>query len=153
MSEQCSLCSTIPSILVSPERSSRVAELISNNIPPSQSGRQFMQSLCTDYEDRLRQLDDRVSRVAQALAVLTAERDKFLSHIEDIKAIMHPMRSLPDDVLYEIFLHCIPNWTRDNLRHGQCNSHDSLDVKNAPWTFAQVCSRWRNVVLRLPSLW
>ncbi|KAF8907221.1 hypothetical protein CPB85DRAFT_1415353 [Mucidula mucida] len=153
MSEQCSLCSTIPSVLVSPERSSRVAELISNNIPPSQSDRQFMQSLCIDYEDRIRQLNDRVSRMAEALAVLTTERDKFLAHIEDTKAIMHPMRSVPDDILYEIFSHCIPNWTSDNLRHGQCNPHDSLDVKNEPWTLGQVCSRWRNVVLQLPSLW
>ncbi|KAK0488329.1 hypothetical protein EDD18DRAFT_1190537 [Armillaria luteobubalina] len=44
------------------------------------------------------------------------------------------MRSIPDDVLTEVFQHCVAS-----------RSHDSLDLRNPPRTLSYVSRRWRDL--------
>ncbi|KAF8918546.1 hypothetical protein CPB85DRAFT_1280234 [Mucidula mucida] len=79
------------------------------------------------------------------MASLTEDREKLLMHVDDGRKLLQPSRSLPDDVLLEIFTHCIP--------HPDDMYYFSLNSRNAPWTVSHVSSRWRRVVLSSPSLW
>lgn len=56
------------------------------------------------------------------------------------------MRSLPDDILIEIFQNCVPH----SLKMVQ---QDSLSPKFPPWILSHVCSRWRDISTCLPRLW
>ncbi|KAF9024251.1 hypothetical protein BDZ89DRAFT_1162324 [Hymenopellis radicata] len=41
---------------------------------------------------------------------LVEEREKLQLHLDDARKLLHPVRSLPDDILREIFSHCVPRW-------------------------------------------
>ncbi|KAF9023360.1 hypothetical protein BDZ89DRAFT_990001 [Hymenopellis radicata] len=79
------------------------------------------------------------------MELLTEERDKLLMHVDDGQKLLQPSRSLPDDILREIFTCCIP--------HPDDTGYSSLNSRNAPWSLSHVSSRWRRVVLSTPSLW
>ncbi|KAF9029377.1 hypothetical protein BDZ89DRAFT_906349, partial [Hymenopellis radicata] len=78
---------------------------------------------------------------------LVRARSQAESHLADAKSVIHPMRSLPYDVVSEIFSQCVPTWTMDDV------STQSLDPRLAPWTLTRVCFRWRHIALLLPNLW
>lgn len=58
------------------------------------------------------------------------------------------IHSLPDHVLAFVFLHCLES---KQTRAITVSHHFLLD--NSPACLSHVCSRWRELVLSLPSLW
>lgn len=73
-----------------------------------------------------------------------------------LQALLHPVRSLPDDVLMEIFEWCSPCLSSKKGPH-RCRSEirvcDSLNHNRHPWVLSQVSRRWRIIALSQPSLW
>ncbi|KIY72090.1 hypothetical protein CYLTODRAFT_418267, partial [Cylindrobasidium torrendii FP15055 ss-10] len=55
-------------------------------------------------------------------------------------------RTLPDDILRIVF-----QFAFDSREDPKIS--DTLRHNREPWTFAQVCRRWRNLVLATPELW
>ncbi|TEB39435.1 hypothetical protein FA13DRAFT_1807919 [Coprinellus micaceus] len=51
-------------------------------------------------------------------------------------------RSLPEDILREVFVQCLP------ITH-----NSTFSPRDAPVLLTHVCRRWRNVALSTPSLW
>lgn len=100
--------------------------------------------MVNESHSALAALNEQIIEVRQALEYLIQKRQTAQSDMEDAKKLLHPMRSIPDDVLIEIFQHCVPR---------AFESSDSLDLRNCPWTLSYVSRKWRDLSLSLPQLW
>ncbi|KAK0437698.1 hypothetical protein EV421DRAFT_1679435, partial [Armillaria borealis] len=103
-----------------------------------------LRELVDESKSALATLDQQIIEARQALDSLIQKQQIIQSDIEDAKKLLHPMRSIPDDVLTEIFLDCVAR---------AFESPDSLDLRNSPWTLSYVSRRWRDLSLSLPQLW
>ncbi|KAJ7590004.1 hypothetical protein C8J56DRAFT_1163730 [Mycena floridula] len=55
--------------------------------------------------------------------------------------VLLPLRSLPSELLSEIFVHCMPA------------KPETISPRNPPFTLSSVCSRWRAVAVSTPKIW
>ncbi|KAF8901104.1 hypothetical protein CPB85DRAFT_1324364 [Mucidula mucida] len=111
----------LPSTSQTP-RTPRVHHLLRSNYPPCEAE-------LTDFRNDIDQRIDSVKEQAE-------------SHLADAKSLIHPIRSLPNEILHEIFTYCVP--TRDTYFIPV--TVDSLDPRFAPHS-------WRELVISSPLLW
>ncbi|KAF7311748.1 F-box domain-containing protein [Mycena indigotica] len=78
----------------------------------------------------------------EQLAVLLQRREELETYIEAHQGFISVSRRLPQDILEEIFVACLPT-TR----------HCAAVVVEAPLLLTHVCSSWRTIALALPRLW
>ncbi|KAF9054964.1 hypothetical protein BDZ89DRAFT_912749, partial [Hymenopellis radicata] len=91
-----------------------------------------------------------ISQATDIIERLVKARTQILSHLQDAKSLIHPIRRLPSEILGEIFQHCVPTWA---LRPPKDSQYDSLDPRYSPWTLSHVCHLWRHIVTTSPYLW
>ncbi|KAF8887678.1 hypothetical protein CPB85DRAFT_1163909, partial [Mucidula mucida] len=97
----------------------------------------------------LQDLDEKIAQARETLDYLLQARKQAESHLADANCLLHPIRRLPNEIISEIFFHCVPNWhTRLSF-----SSEFTLDPRTAPWTLTTVTRRWRDIALSLPQLW
>ncbi|KAJ7086330.1 hypothetical protein B0H15DRAFT_740640, partial [Mycena belliarum] len=82
------------------------------------------------------------SRLQALIEDLCARRQRELDYIAAHKALVSPARRLPQDVLQEIFLACIPT-ARNAV----------MSAQEAPILLCRICSAWRTIALSIPALW
>ncbi|KAF8142240.1 hypothetical protein K438DRAFT_1583415, partial [Mycena galopus ATCC 62051] len=82
----------------------------------------------------------RLHSLDRQIAVLTEERDAVAEDIRSQSAVISASRRLPTEILCRILL-----LTLKPLAH--------MELPQAPWALAQICRRWRQVAIALPSLW
>ncbi|KAJ7739674.1 hypothetical protein DFH07DRAFT_708341, partial [Mycena maculata] len=87
--------------------------------------------------DFLRATDAEIERRESDIARLLCEVEELRRSSHRHKAIIHPIRRLPSEILGEIFQ--------------QLNDVEA--EKPAPLIFGEVCRQWRAIALSLPSLW
>ncbi|KAJ7772175.1 hypothetical protein B0H16DRAFT_1409618, partial [Mycena metata] len=56
--------------------------------------------------------------------------------------LISPLRSMPPEILQEIFMACLPT-----------EHYAIMDTSQAPLLFGRVCSSWRSISLSTPTLW
>ncbi|KAF8915121.1 hypothetical protein CPB85DRAFT_455491 [Mucidula mucida] len=83
------------------------------------------------------------------MARLSAARVHLQRHPCHVKAILHPIRALPQEIIREVFLWSAFSWN-DQAMDG---IHDSLYHLRPQWVFSQVCRRWRDITLSFPRFW
>ncbi|PBK80003.1 hypothetical protein ARMGADRAFT_884487, partial [Armillaria gallica] len=123
---------------------SHIKSLLRFNDPLLEVEMADLRELVNESHSALAALDEQIIEARQALEYLIQKRQTAQSDMEDAKKLLHPMRSIPDDVLIEIFQHCAPR---------AFESSDSLDLRNCPWTLSYVSKKWRDLSLSLPRLW
>ncbi|KAJ6585424.1 hypothetical protein B0H19DRAFT_892038, partial [Mycena capillaripes] len=70
------------------------------------------------------------------------KREVLKEEIEAHKALISPMRHLPQDLLQEIFTSCLPT------------KHNALvDPQSAPLLLGFICRHWRKIAHSTPRLW
>ncbi|KAJ7605416.1 hypothetical protein FB45DRAFT_1069376 [Roridomyces roridus] len=80
-------------------------------------------------------------RVKEAIAILTAQGNELEVFLQNHRAVMSPLRRLPNEMLSEIFLRCM-------------DFDAPFDpVRNEAWVLARVCRRWRSVASTTSHLW
>ncbi|KAJ4480916.1 hypothetical protein J3R30DRAFT_3287620 [Lentinula aciculospora] len=99
----------------------------------------------------LSDLNHRLENIKAEVAFFTVKREQLVTMIGTYRNVLHPIRRTPPEVLLEIFSYCVEFVDTDSPE--QYQKIDSLDTKQAPWSFAQVCKYWRSVVLECPLLW
>ncbi len=62
--------------------------------------------------------------------------------ISDYRALTAPIRRLPEDILQEVFLQCLPQTHNAIISSSEC-----------PVLLGRICRRWRDISLNTPSLW
>ncbi|KAK0202243.1 hypothetical protein DFS33DRAFT_1455954 [Desarmillaria ectypa] len=131
---------------------SRTIELLSSNDALIDPERAALKAVVIKGAEYLSVLQERISATRETLAALLEEQTRQIKHVADAKALLNPIRRLPEDVLIKVFTACIPNCI-DEMIYASPGEFDSLDTKNAPWVLSQVCVSWRRTALATAGLW
>ncbi|KAJ7592523.1 hypothetical protein C8J56DRAFT_478909 [Mycena floridula] len=86
--------------------------------------------------------NDEISRLTAAIDKLVLEREALKRNVTSYKAILAPIRRLPEDMLREIFVSCLPY-----------NKAMAPVITDAPLLLGRVCRSWRELSLSTPALW
>ncbi|KAF9029364.1 hypothetical protein BDZ89DRAFT_950640, partial [Hymenopellis radicata] len=127
-------------------RTARVEELLRENHPPLDVELSAFRSDIDNARAALQNLDAKIAQAEEVLNNLLSARQQAQLHLEEAKSLLHPLRSIPSELLVEIFSHCTPR-----VRHGE--DTDVLEPQRAPWLLTRVCHRWRELVINSPRLW
>ncbi|ESK93134.1 hypothetical protein Moror_8857 [Moniliophthora roreri MCA 2997] len=148
----CSICgSAVQAPSSSPSPSMEAENLLKTNETPY--NREACCASLADAEAYLGNLNAKIDRIEETLRLLWDEQKRCEYTVQTYKMILHPVRTLPDDVLWEIFAQCLDlNGFGKRLWGMECHP-DTLNPRTAPWTLGQVCHRWRTVALSSASLW
>ncbi|KAJ7898507.1 hypothetical protein B0H13DRAFT_2031678 [Mycena leptocephala] len=84
----------------------------------------------------------KLARLQSLIHDLTVQQDRVKAHIDSHRALMSYPRRLPQDVVEQIFLACLP--TRHN---------SVMSVAEAPLLLGHICSAWRSIAFAMPRLW
>lgn len=88
-------------------------------------------------------LETEISRLKNHLSLLVDIQGLMENQVNAQLSILSPFRRLPDEVLSEIFQHCLP--PNDAITPVSCF--------HAPFLVQGVCRRWRDVTRMTPTLW
>ncbi|KAJ7607904.1 hypothetical protein FB45DRAFT_1039974 [Roridomyces roridus] len=94
-----------------PQAGTRHYILLHSNEPPDSSDIPFIQSTSSRIGARLAVLDEELARLSQ----LAAERAALLAYDTQNKAVLSPVRRVPNEILYEIFLRTLPSVESDGF--------------------------------------
>ncbi|KZP23953.1 hypothetical protein FIBSPDRAFT_699756, partial [Athelia psychrophila] len=89
------------------------------------------------------ELDVEIGRLTGALTQLHRKRGNFESYMVAHQGLLSPLRSVPSEILAEIFLYFRAGWGRDA----------KSTTKIGPLAITGVCRRWRDIALETPPLW
>ena len=105
------------------------------NDPPPAAAIQEVKDLLTKSNQELLE--------AHAETLRLKEKAEYLQQlIDSYRAILSPFRNLPQDILREIFYHCLPT-----------DRNSIMSATEAPVVLTRVCSLWRSVALTTPHIW
>lgn len=62
------------------------------------------------------------------------------------RAILHPIRLIPREIIAEIVLHALNDPDGNPMPA-------TLGITEGPWPYSHICSLWRDVVVSYPKLW
>ncbi|RDB18307.1 hypothetical protein Hypma_000496 [Hypsizygus marmoreus] len=128
--------------LLSQEERAAISSAASHNDLLSDSLETTLDLLIADNKRSIVQLDDEIIHVQNILDGRRNQRMNHIAHIRQYQTLLAPHRTLPVDLLEEIFVRCSPQ-----------NAIIPYQTPQTPWTLIQVCSKWRQVALALPTLW
>jgi hypothetical protein len=84
---------------------------------------------------------------------ISPRRIQPTTEVDGARVASSPVRRLPQDVLSEIFLECVPKRDPGDFFTVFEKAVETFDVSKSPWVLAQVSQRWREVALNFPILW
>ncbi|PPQ63353.1 hypothetical protein CVT24_006726 [Panaeolus cyanescens] len=112
-----------------------------NDLPP--------EDIATDIKGALVEPQQQLDEVKRTIEVLNLtlqalerQRDDLQDRISSYTPIFSPIRRLPDDMLEEIFFHCLPQ-----------HRNPIPMISDCPLMLTFVCRKWRDVALSAPRLW
>ena len=118
------------------------AKLLTSNDPPSEDAIREMKGIMAGPLEELEATDRKIMDLEEQLQILKEKREGIRTSVQEYRTILSPMRQLPNDILREIFSHCLP-----------CHRNPVPIATEIPLLLAQVCSKWRAVVFSSPRLW
>ncbi|PPQ70715.1 hypothetical protein CVT24_000831 [Panaeolus cyanescens] len=114
--------------------------LVNDLAPPSVLS--CLQKLIKRPQKAISVLDEKIRDLDAKLNELRQQRSKLYKAISVYDPIFSPIRILPDDILAEIFVFCLPSDRNPVPFH--------LD---APLVLSLVCRKWRAISQSTPKLW
>ncbi|KAJ7589161.1 hypothetical protein C8J56DRAFT_937856 [Mycena floridula] len=141
------------------KRSARLDGLLASNDIPSTAEITNLANLASEAAQVARDLDQRIKELESILSLLGEARLEVVRLAEDCRAVMHPVRRLPQDILLEIFLEASAIkqgvWEAEvRVDHKESmRSVSSLNPRAAPWTLTHVGQRWRAIALADSRIW
>ncbi|KAJ7142018.1 hypothetical protein C8R43DRAFT_892128 [Mycena crocata] len=81
-------------------------------------------------------------RLNEQISDLSIQRDKLEESVRLQKALISPIRRLPDNVVRDIFSACLPS-----------NGGAAISAKEAPLLLCHISRTWRALALGTPILW
>ncbi|KAF7374640.1 hypothetical protein MSAN_00348900 [Mycena sanguinolenta] len=114
---------------------------LNTNYVPSDSEVLEIRARLVEPADELARIDARIEEMEIALVQLKEERALLKTPIDAHRALISPIRRIPQDVLIGIFLACLPS-----------EHHALIDPAEAPLLLGH-CRHWRGVAYSTPMLW
>ncbi|KAH6873691.1 hypothetical protein BKA70DRAFT_1352459 [Coprinopsis sp. MPI-PUGE-AT-0042] len=109
---------------------------IGTNYVPSDS------ELC-DIKHLVAEVEPDIDMYNAQIEEIKRHRDACIRFVESHRALIAPIKRIPDDILRSIFMLCLPE---EELR-GMMRSYE------APLLLSYVCRRWRALTLDAPIMW
>ncbi|KAJ7614740.1 hypothetical protein DFH06DRAFT_1368120 [Mycena polygramma] len=120
--------------------------LSSTNCAPSHIEAEQISELIHQGDTAISQLDDDILRATGTLANLIQRRQARGQEVRSLRGLISPIRRFPPEILSEIFVLCLRNYPLTD-------SYTSVDPRQPPFLFGQICTSWRNISLTTPRLW
>ncbi|KAK0483994.1 hypothetical protein IW261DRAFT_1466139 [Armillaria novae-zelandiae] len=141
--------------------------LLRSNDPPSPFEERELRDSMSIGEAHVTAIDDHVAALKELQRALSSqlaligaelegvesERGKVVARIAEHKRLLSPVRRLPPEILFKIFLGTI---TFPMPRTQSLRDEDWWDFhpsESALWSTELVCKSWRRAVLNFPELW
>lgn len=137
------LTSSINRIPDSP--SSRFPHLASTMLRPTREEIAIIKAIIQDSERQKTFTDNVLSQLKDIERAIRGRSDAFIQHQSQHRSMLSTLRSMPPEVLSDIFLRCLPDFDID--------IYADFDLDHPPWNIARVCQKWRYVCLSTPLLW
>ncbi|KAJ7627800.1 hypothetical protein DFH06DRAFT_1227184 [Mycena polygramma] len=138
------------------------ASILFTNTAPSEADCEQIHALLAEKCDEISYLSQKIIRIQRSfgdfdkayrpeirlgcdeslLDELTQKRDALNIFVDAHLSLVSPVRRLPEDIVREIFMACMP-----------ASSNAGLGVKEAPLLLCRICSGWRHLALATPELW
>lgn len=147
----CSVCA-FHAIDIAP-RLALDAHLLVSNDPPAFTDASTLKSDLLNLRRTLSQITCNISQAEDEVARMKTQRDDIHSAIRNIETVLHPVRSLPQDILAAIFRSGIPQVPLPEYPDVEDEDYDSIGPLNPLWALSSVCRRWRNITLSSPRIW
>ncbi|KAJ7367325.1 hypothetical protein DFH08DRAFT_660258, partial [Mycena albidolilacea] len=118
------------------------ADRLNTNYIPSDPEIVEIRALLEGPANELAQVETQIEQMKIALSQLKELRASLKAPIDAHRALISPLRRIPQDVLLDIFSSCLPS------------GHNALiDAAEAPLLLGRVCRHWRDVTYSTPMLW
>ncbi|KAJ6583112.1 hypothetical protein DFH09DRAFT_978943 [Mycena vulgaris] len=115
---------------------------LNTNYVPSDSEVDQIHAFLVEPKNELACVDAQIDEMNILIHQLKVKRDALNAEIQPYMALISPIRRIPQDVLQEIFLACLPQ------------AHNALiDPGAAPMLLGRICGHWRSVAYSTPRLW
>jgi F-box-like len=109
---------------------------LGTNYVPTKAEIVAIQKIIDEVEPQIVSLDVEIRAAEEKRAILA-------SFLDDHRSLLSPIRRMPEDILRSIFSHCLPYDTPGII----------MGPSEAPMLLTQICSQWRDVVIKTPTLW
>ncbi|KJA16549.1 hypothetical protein HYPSUDRAFT_288912 [Hypholoma sublateritium FD-334 SS-4] len=116
--------------------------LMQNNDAPSPEERRFLLDALSAPEMALKAMRMEISQLTARLQALVDEERQLTEKVGPYRAVLSPFRALPDDILREIFLACIPT-----------DTNPLVDPRHAPILLTHISRHTRHIALTTARLW
>ncbi|KAJ6508390.1 hypothetical protein C8R45DRAFT_1208076 [Mycena sanguinolenta] len=121
---------------------SRFRNQLNTNYVPSDSEILEIRTLLVGPKEKLAEIDAQIEALEITLAQLKEQRAALKGPIDAHNALISLMRRIPQDVLLEIFLWCLPT-----------NHNAVIDCAEAPLLLGRISRHWRQIAYSTPRLW
>ena len=122
---------------------SPVPELVGTNHTPSEFEADAIRDTIFGLQPSISALDNDIAQVQATLTELQRKRQVLHNYFQEHKSLLSSIRRFPEELLGEIFSHCLPErWQDRTLRR----------VK-APLILTQICRHWRAIAISTRKLW
>ncbi|KAJ7041801.1 hypothetical protein C8F04DRAFT_130437 [Mycena alexandri] len=118
------------------------SHLLCTNTVPSDAECDAIRQFLSELKKNFVAVIEETARMQAVLSNLTDQCERLRDSIDAHQAVVSLARRLPEDVLREIFLACLPS--AGNPVMSSCE---------APMLLIQVCSNWRKIAFATPQLW
>ncbi|KAG8215484.1 hypothetical protein J3R82DRAFT_9115 [Butyriboletus roseoflavus] len=127
---------------VDPKIPSSISQLFCTNSVPSPMDTQRIYQLLHDRKAELSAFAEEIECARVQVQRLEQRRDRVKGVVQELEALVSPVRRMPTDIMAKVFEHCV--WDQASPR---------ADPRMAPLLLSQVCRSWRYLLFSLPSLW
>ncbi|KAJ7595652.1 hypothetical protein C8J56DRAFT_386169 [Mycena floridula] len=125
------------------------SHLLETNDPPLASEEQFLREMLekADFEREIADLDAKLADFEKMTVALRRRREKTVESFVAAKGVLTPIRRVPAEIVGEIILLALTDSITGSIKG------TSLDVKEGPWVYSQVCRLWRKEILSRSFIW
>ena len=119
-----------------------ILSLQQNNQAPSSDNLAQFKITMDECNNSISELDEKLLKMRLRLKELEMQRNEADAMLDPYRALVSPIRSIPQGVLSEIFMWCLPDF-----------GYPTMSSSDAPVLLTRICRTWREVAFSFPRLW
>ncbi|KAJ3515219.1 hypothetical protein NLJ89_g1888 [Agrocybe chaxingu] len=115
---------------------------LGTNYAPTEVEVAELKRILHEPDAQIRALDEQIGQKEAELEELRKRREALVHSTRGPRALLSPIRRIPQDILQEILLACLPG-----------ERYPTMSADEPPMLLTRISSHWRQVAHRTPRLW